>query len=144
MSLIWSLLQIIFFAQRIFQSILFRRRRRRSNGPNPICIDVWKKESPNGYVFKADVSGLKKEDLKIAVKENKGKGKGNVLRIDGEGLSLSGGTNNTLKQKRFCKFFMPTDAKHGQIEATLHRGVLTIIVPKNKEATRSCFNSEKF
>ncbi|ONK62124.1 uncharacterized protein A4U43_C07F600 [Asparagus officinalis] len=94
-------------------------------GPHVDC-----KETAEAHVFKADLPGLKKEELKIEVED------GTVLKISGERkrdkeektdkwhlLERSSGSFTR-------RFRLPEDAKVDQVKAAMEDGVLTVTVPK--------------
>ncbi|CBI31556.3 unnamed protein product, partial [Vitis vinifera] len=87
---------------------------RRSNVFDPFSLDVWDpfevdwKETPNSHVFKADVPGLKKEELKTDTWHRVERSSGSFLR----------------------RFRLPEDAKVDQVKAAMEDGVLTVTVPK--------------
>ncbi|KAL8051185.1 hypothetical protein ABFX02_06G129300 [Erythranthe guttata] len=126
---------------------------RRSNVLDPLSLDVWDpfrelafsssgetsqfaatcidwKETPEAHIFKADVPGLKKEEVKVEVEE------GNVLQISGECSRDKEEKNDTWHRlerssgKFLRRFRLPENAKLDQIKANLENGVLTVTVPK--------------
>ncbi|KAF7042035.1 hypothetical protein CFC21_051738 [Triticum aestivum] len=88
------------------------------------------KETPEAHVFKADVPGLKKEEVKVEVED------GNVLQISGERNKEQEEKTDTWHRverssgKFLRRFRLPEDAKADQIKATMDNGVLTVTVPK--------------
>lgn len=86
-------------------------------------------ENKDGYVFKADVPGVKKEDLEITTT-------GNRLQIAGKrDVSHEEKTDTIYTYERqygsFCRTFtLPegTDIEHAKSE--LKDGVLTLVIPK--------------
>ncbi|KAL8499250.1 hypothetical protein ACS0TY_022291 [Phlomoides rotata] len=90
------------------------------------------KETAEAHVFKADVPGLKKEEVKVEVEE------GNVLQISGERNREKEEKNDTWHRVerssgkfRRC-FRLPENAKLDQIRASMENGVLTVTVPKEE------------
>ncbi|VAH89192.1 unnamed protein product [Triticum turgidum subsp. durum] len=100
----------------------------RGNAFDPFSPD-WK-ETPEAHVFKADVPGLKKEEVKVEVED------GNVLQISGERNKEQEEKTDTWHRverssgKFLRRFRLPEDAKADQIKATMDNGVLTVTVPK--------------
>ncbi|KAF4374286.1 hypothetical protein F8388_002184 [Cannabis sativa] len=131
---------------------------RRSNILDPFSMDVWDpfkdfplsvpdisketsamvnarvdwKETPEAHVFKADVPGLKKEEVKVEVEE------GRVLQISGERNVEKEDKNDTWHRverssgKFFRRFRLPENAKVDQVKAAMENGVLTVTVPKEE------------
>ena len=90
------------------------------------------KETPEAHVFKADVPGLKKEEVKVEVED------GNVLQISGERNKEQEEKSDTWHRVerssgRFMRRFrLPENAKAEQIRASMENGVLTVTVPKEE------------
>nr|XP_043631154.1 17.8 kDa class I heat shock protein-like [Erigeron canadensis]XP_043631155.1 17.8 kDa class I heat shock protein-like [Erigeron canadensis] len=134
---------------------------RRSNVFDPFSLDIWDpfqgisstlsnlpefsqetsaianakidwKETPEAHVFKADVPGLKKEEVKVEVEE------GRVLQISGERSKENEEKNDKWHRverssgKFFRRFRLPENAKMDQVKATMENGVLTVTVPKEE------------
>ncbi|KAG8495047.1 hypothetical protein CXB51_012769 [Gossypium anomalum] len=131
---------------------------RRSNVFDPFSLDVWDpfkdfplsssltsqtpetsafvntridwKETPEAHVFKADVPGLKKEEVKVEVEDDR------VLQISGERNVEKEDKNDTWHRverssgKFMRRFRLPENAKMDQIKASMENGVLTVTVPK--------------
>ncbi|KAK8628952.1 hypothetical protein V6N13_077813 [Hibiscus sabdariffa] len=130
---------------------------RRSNVFDPFSLDVWDpfrdftssalttaspetsafvntridwKETPEAHVFKADVPGLKKEEVKVEVEDDR------VLQISGERNLEKEDKNDTWHRverssgKFMRRFRLPENAKMDQIKAAMENGILTVTVPK--------------
>ncbi|XP_031107409.1 18.2 kDa class I heat shock protein-like [Ipomoea triloba] len=133
---------------------------RRSNVFDPFSMDIWDpfpgfsnavsgggasretsafaaaridwKETPEAHVFKADVPGLKKEEVKVEVEE------GNVLQISGQRSKEQEEKTDTWHRVErssgsfLRRFRLPENAKVDQIKAAMENGVLTVTVPKEE------------
>ncbi|KAK1378805.1 18.1 kDa class I heat shock protein-like [Heracleum sosnowskyi] len=132
---------------------------RRSNAFDPFSLDVWDpfqdfplisgnssdlgketaafantridwKETPEAHVFKADLPGLKKEEVKVEVEEGK------VLQISGERKTDKEEKNDKWHRmerssgKFVRRFRLPENAKVDEVKAGMENGVLTVTVPK--------------
>ncbi|KAF9596828.1 hypothetical protein IFM89_013876 [Coptis chinensis] len=90
------------------------------------------KETPNAHVFKADVPGLKKEEVKVEVEEGK------VLQISGErNRDTEEKTDKWHRVERSSgkfvrRFRLPENAKVDEVKASMENGVLTVTVPKEE------------
>ncbi|XP_072960232.1 17.9 kDa class I heat shock protein-like [Typha angustifolia] len=90
------------------------------------------KETPEAHVFKADLPGLKKEEVKVEVEE------GNVLQIRGERSKEQEEKTDTWHRverssgKFMRRFRLPESAKMDQVKAAMENGVLTVTVPKEQ------------
>ncbi|KAL8213880.1 hypothetical protein R6Q57_003329 [Mikania cordata] len=88
------------------------------------------KETPEAHVFKADLPGIKKEELKVEIED------GNVLQIFGERNVEKEDKNEKWHRVerssgRFTRRFrLPENAKMEEVKAAMENGVLTITVPK--------------
>ncbi|XP_059666356.1 18.2 kDa class I heat shock protein-like [Cornus florida] len=135
---------------------------RRSNVFDPFSLDVWDpfegfpplsdkirsnfpseasslaranidwKETPTAHVFKADVPGLKKEEVKVEMEDDR------VLQISGERSreqEEKGDTWHRVERSsgRFMRRFrLPENAKIDQVKAAMDNGVLTVTIPKEE------------
>lgn len=90
------------------------------------------KETPEAHVFKADLPGLKKEEVKVEVED------GRVLQISGERSREQEEKNDKWHRverssgKFMRRFGLPENAKMDQIRASMENGVLTVTVPKEE------------
>ena len=91
------------------------------------------KETPQAHVFKADLPGLKKEEVKVEVEE------GRVLQISGERSKEQEEKNEKWHRverssgKFLRRFRLPDNAKIDEVKACMENGVLTVTVPKEEE-----------
>ncbi|XP_062105083.1 17.3 kDa class I heat shock protein-like [Humulus lupulus] len=121
---------------------------RRSSIFNPFSLDVWDplkdftstdtsamanarvdwKETSEDHVFKADVPGLKKEEVKVEVEE------GQVLQISGERNVEKEDKNEMWHRverssgKFVRRFWLSENAKADQVKASMENRVLTVTV----------------
>ncbi|XP_047167666.1 17.5 kDa class I heat shock protein [Vigna umbellata] len=130
---------------------------RRSNVFDPFSLDVWDpfkdfqfpsslsaensgfvntrvdwKETPEAHVLKADIPGLKKEQVKVEIEDDK------VLQISGERNVEKEDKNDKWHRverssgKFLRKFRLPENAKVDQVKASIENGVLTVTIPKEE------------
>lgn len=91
------------------------------------------KETPEAHVFKADLPGLKKEEVKVEVED------GCVLQISGERTKEQEEKNDKWHRVErssgqfLRRFRLPENAKMDQVKASMENGVLTVVVPKEEE-----------
>jgi HSP20 family protein len=87
-------------------------------------------ETEDAHIFKADLPGLKKEDVKVTLED------GRILCVNGERSkeeTKKGHTWHTVERVygKFCrKFKLPDDANPEAVTAKVEDGVLTVTVPK--------------
>ncbi|XP_078174780.1 16.9 kDa class I heat shock protein 2-like [Carex rostrata] len=90
------------------------------------------KETPEAHIIKADIPGVKKEEVKVEVEE------GNVLKISGERNKEKEEKNDKWHHverssgKFMRRFRLPENAKVDQVKAAMENGVLTVTVPKEE------------
>ncbi|KAL0387610.1 UNVERIFIED_CONTAM: class I heat shock protein [Sesamum radiatum] len=90
------------------------------------------KETPEAHVFKVDVPGLKKEEVKVEVED------GTILQISGERSNEQEEKNDKWHRverssgKFLRRFRLPENAKLDQVKAAMENGVLTVTVPKEE------------
>ncbi|XP_030449831.1 class I heat shock protein-like [Syzygium oleosum] len=119
---------------------------------DPFSMDVWSpnftsndelstfanlrvdwKETPEAHVFKADLPGLKKEEVKVEMEE------GRVLKISGERSvekEDKGEEWHRVERGRgkfLRRFRLPENAKADEVKASMENGVLTVAIPKLPE-----------
>ncbi|KAL0341331.1 UNVERIFIED_CONTAM: class I heat shock protein [Sesamum calycinum] len=88
------------------------------------------RETPNAHVFKADVPGLRKEEVKVQLEDDR------ILQISGERkreMEEKGDTWHRVERSsgRFTRRFrLPENAKVEEVKACMENGVLTVTVPK--------------
>lgn len=84
-------------------------------------------------MFKADLPGLKKEEVKVEVEDK------NILQISGERSKEKEEKDDKWHRverasgKFVRRFRLPDNAKMEQVKATMENGVLTVMVPKALE-----------
>ncbi len=117
---------------RVFQDRLDPDWRSLGNNWVP-AVDV--EETENEYVFKAEMPGIKKDDVKISILDN-------VLTLTGEKRTVEEKTDKEKKYHRVERsygtfqrsFALSSPIKADKISATYKDGILEIQVPKTEEA----------
>ncbi|KAI4352798.1 hypothetical protein L6164_007017 [Bauhinia variegata] len=90
------------------------------------------RETDTAHIFRADLPGVKKEDLKVQVEDD------NVLQISGERVKEQEDQNDKwhrVERRRGSfsrRFRLPENANMDEIVCTLVDGVLTVTVPKKE------------
>ncbi|KAL8516304.1 hypothetical protein ACS0TY_014820 [Phlomoides rotata] len=90
------------------------------------------KETPEAHLFKVDLPGLKKEEVKVEVEG------GSVLQISGERRKEQEEKNDKWHRverssgKFLRRFRLPENAKLDEVKAAMENGVLTVTVPKEE------------
>ena len=91
------------------------------------------KETPQAHIFKVDVPGIKREEVKVEVEE------GRILQISGERSREQEEKNDQWHRmerssgKFLRRFRLPENTKTGEIKAAMEDGVLTVTVPKEEQ-----------
>lgn len=90
------------------------------------------RETPEAHVFRADIPGVRKDEVKVEVEE------GNLLRISGQRTREKEEKTDTWHRVErssgqfLRRFRLPENAKVDQVKASLENGVLTVTVPKTE------------
>jgi len=98
------------------------------------AVDVF--ENKDNVTVKAEVPGMRKEDIDVSVE-------GNTLSICGERREekeQGKGTDNYRAERYFGRFYrsvpLPSAVDTGKVAAKYQDGVLTVTLPKTEEAKR--------
>ncbi|MQL87306.1 hypothetical protein Taro_019848 [Colocasia esculenta] len=90
------------------------------------------KETPEAHVFKADLPGVNKEEVKVEVEE------GRILQISGQRSKEKEEKTDTWHRVERSggsfvrRFRLPENAQVDQVKASMENGVLTVTVPKEE------------
>ncbi|KAG0615932.1 hypothetical protein M758_5G077200 [Ceratodon purpureus] len=101
------------------------------------CTKVDWKETADSHVFKADLPGLTKEEVKVTVED------GNTLQITGERMKEGVDKNDKWhrverSQSKFLRRFrLPENTNIDAVKAKVSHGVLTVTVPKKTSSKHS-------
>jgi HSP20 family protein len=99
-------------------------------GSDPWVPMVETDESDDAYLVRAELPGMKKDDVDVELR-------GNELRITGEVKADGNGNGKPLRQRRgkfAYRASLPADAEPQKVDAQLTDGVLTVRVPKAAQA----------
>jgi HSP20 family protein len=119
---------------RLFNSSLSREGQREAgllDGVWSPAVDIY--DSKESILVKADIPGLKKEDIEVSVQ-------GDTLVIKGEKKQ-----EKEIKEKGFVRaerFYgnfqrairLPSEVETGKVDATYKNGVLELVLPKSEKA----------
>ncbi|KAL3680379.1 hypothetical protein R1sor_023335 [Riccia sorocarpa] len=93
-------------------------------------------ETPESHVFKADLPGMKKDEIKIQVSDD------GILSISGERTKEQIDENDSYRREErsygrfYRQFRLPPNTKPDEITAKVENGVLCINVPKTEESKK--------
>ncbi|XP_010521904.1 PREDICTED: 17.6 kDa class I heat shock protein 2 [Tarenaya hassleriana] len=87
------------------------------------------RETAEAHVFKADLPGMKKEEVKVEIEDD------SVLKISGERHVEEDKSDTWHRVERSSgkfsrRFRLPENVKMDQVRASMENGVLTVTVPK--------------
>jgi HSP20 family protein len=99
-----------------------------SGGPEGWVPAVETDETDDAYVVRAELPGMKSDDVNIELR-------GNELRITGEVTEEKSGPTLRRRHGKFAyRTTVPADADTEKIDAELADGILTVRLPKATEA----------
>ena len=97
-------------------------------GPEGWIPVVETEETDDAYVIRAELPGMKRDDVDVELR-------GNELRITGEVAEETSGKTLRHRQGKFAyRTTLPADADADKIDAQLADGILTVRLPKATEA----------
>jgi HSP20 family protein len=111
---------------RLFSTFFGRHPEEMEGFWSPV-VDI--EESNDNFLVKVEVPGLKKDDIKIAVR-------GNMLTVSGERKQETETKNKTFHriERSYGKFSrtisLPSDVEPDKVKASYKDGILTITLPK--------------
>ena len=117
----------------LFEDTLGRTRAQQSTATGVWCPPVDILESKDSYLIRAELPGMRKEDLKTEVNEG-------ILTLSGERKfeepadAVKYHRAERVAGKFSRSFHLPQTVKHDGIKATYRDGILEVQVPKAEEA----------
>jgi HSP20 family protein len=107
---------------------LWNRMSQHRGGPEGWIPAVETEETDDSYVIRAELPGMKRDDIDIELR-------GNELRITGEVTEEKSGKTLRHRHGKFAyRATLPTDANADQADAQLSDGILTVRLPKATQA----------
>ncbi|XP_068634723.1 17.8 kDa class I heat shock protein-like [Aristolochia californica] len=91
------------------------------------------RETPEAHIFKADLPGVNKDEIKVEVKHE------NILQISGQRskeFEEKNGKWHRMERSSggfLRRFSLPDNAKVERMKASVENGVLTVTVPKGED-----------
>jgi|UniRef100_A0A2N9H8H4 HSP20 family protein len=95
------------------------------------------KETPEAYVFKADLPGLKKDEVKVEVENGKDLCISGNRKVEKEVKTDMWHRVERSSGEFFRRFRLPENAKANKATTSLENGVLTVTVPKEETKKHS-------
>jgi HSP20 family protein len=97
-------------------------------GPDAWIPAVETDETDDGYVIRAELPGMKRDDVDVELR-------GNELRITGEVKEEASGKTLRHRHGKFAyRMTLPADGDSEKIDAQLADGILTVRMPKAPQA----------